>query len=60
MMENKYSTLIDQTFNFPQEGFHTVEDELYFNEHHQTVWHSTQNHVFTKDQRPDPESQKAL
>jgi arginine decarboxylase len=32
MMENKYSTLIDQTFNFPQEGFHTVEDELYFNE----------------------------
>ncbi|MFI5151050.1 MAG: arginine decarboxylase [Bacteroidia bacterium] len=31
-MENKYSNLIDQTFNFPQEGFRTVDDELYFNE----------------------------
>ncbi|HXC04703.1 MAG TPA: arginine decarboxylase [Bacteroidia bacterium] len=31
-MENKYANLIDQTFNFPQEGFRTVDDELYFNE----------------------------
>jgi arginine decarboxylase len=29
-MKVKYSDLIDQTFHFPQEGFHTVDNELYF------------------------------
>ncbi|MCG9911892.1 MAG: arginine decarboxylase [Flavobacteriales bacterium] len=29
-MKIKYSDLIDQTFHFPQEGFHTVDNELYF------------------------------
>jgi arginine decarboxylase len=31
-MENKYQNLIEQTFNFPQEGFHVQDDELYFND----------------------------
>ncbi len=31
-MNNKYTTLINQTFNFPQEGFDVVDDELYFND----------------------------
>ncbi|MEO6302232.1 MAG: arginine decarboxylase, partial [Bacteroidia bacterium] len=30
-MNNQYSTLINQTFNFPQEGFDVVDDELQFN-----------------------------
>src|SRR3954462_14150906 len=29
-MENKYRDLIQQTFDFPQEGFNVVEDELHF------------------------------
>ena len=29
-MENSYQDLIEQTFNFPQEGFHVIENELYF------------------------------
>ena len=31
-MENKYSDLINQTFNFPQEGFDVHDNELYFND----------------------------
>lgn len=31
-MENKYRDLIKQTFDFPQEGFDVVDDELYFND----------------------------
>jgi arginine decarboxylase len=31
-MDNLYSTLINQTFNFPQEGFDVKDDELYFND----------------------------
>jgi arginine decarboxylase len=31
-MNNQYSTLINQTFNFPQEGFDVIDDELYFND----------------------------
>ena len=31
-MDNLYSTLIHQTFNFPQEGFDVKDDELYFND----------------------------
>src|SRR6187549_2661257 len=31
-MNNQYATLINQTFNFPQEGFDVVDDELYFND----------------------------
>lgn len=31
-MKIKYSDLIDQTFHFPQEGFHTVDNELYFHD----------------------------
>lgn len=31
-MENKYIDLIEQTFNFPQEGFKVIDDELYFND----------------------------
>lgn len=31
-MDNLYSTLINQTFNFPQEGFEVKEEELYFND----------------------------
>ncbi|MBK9285132.1 MAG: arginine decarboxylase [Sphingobacteriaceae bacterium] len=31
-MNNLYSNLITQTFNFPQEDFHVVDDELYFND----------------------------
>ena len=31
-MNNQYSTLINQTFNFPQEGFDVVDNELYFND----------------------------
>lgn len=31
-MENKYQNLIEQTFNFPQEGFHVQDDELFFND----------------------------
>jgi len=30
-MKNKYIDLIEQTFDFPQEEFKVVEDELYFN-----------------------------
>ena len=29
-MKNKYSELIDQTFEFPQDEFHTEDNELYF------------------------------
>ncbi len=29
-MENTYQNLIEQTFNFPQEGFNVVDNELYF------------------------------
>jgi arginine decarboxylase len=31
-MDNLYSTLIHQTFNFPQEGFDVKDNELYFND----------------------------
>jgi arginine decarboxylase len=31
-MNNQYSTLINQTFNFPQDGFDVVDNELYFND----------------------------
>lgn len=31
-MNNQYSTLINQTFNFPQEGFDVIDNELYFND----------------------------
>lgn len=31
-MENSYQNLIEQTFNFPQEGFHVADNELYFND----------------------------
>src|ERR1700685_467604 len=31
-MENTYGDLIKQTFNFPQEGFHVEDNELYFHE----------------------------
>jgi arginine decarboxylase len=31
-MDNLYSTLIHQTFNFPQEGFEVKDNELYFND----------------------------
>lgn len=31
-MQTKYSDLIHQTFDFPQEPFKVVDDELYFNE----------------------------
>lgn len=31
-MDNKYSDLIHQTFNFPQEGFSVHDNELYFND----------------------------
>jgi len=31
-VENTYSNLIHQTFNFPQEGFEVKDDELYFND----------------------------
>jgi arginine decarboxylase len=31
-MENTYQNLIEQTFNFPQEGFHVTDNELYFND----------------------------
>ncbi|MCC6690513.1 MAG: arginine decarboxylase, partial [Bacteroidia bacterium] len=31
-MKNKYSDLIHQTFNFPQEGFSVVDDQLLFND----------------------------
>jgi arginine decarboxylase len=30
--ENTYQKLIEQTFNFPQEGFHIADNELYFND----------------------------
>ncbi len=30
-MDNTYSNLINQTFNFPQEGFEVIDEELYFN-----------------------------
>lgn len=30
-MDNLYSTLIHQTFNFPQEDFEVIDNELYFN-----------------------------
>lgn len=31
-MKNTYQDLIEQTFNFPQEGFRIVENELYFHD----------------------------
>jgi arginine decarboxylase len=31
-MDNLYATLINQTFNFPQESFDVKDDELYFND----------------------------
>lgn len=31
-MDNTYSNLINQTFNFPQEGFEVQDEELYFND----------------------------
>lgn len=31
-MNNQYSTLINQTFNFPQDGFDVIDNELYFND----------------------------
>src|ERR1051326_6661017 len=31
-MENRYSELINQTFNFPQEGFDVVDNHLNFND----------------------------
>lgn len=31
-MENTYKDLIEQTFNFPQEGFHVIDNELHFND----------------------------
>jgi len=31
-MNNSYSNLINQTFNFPQEGFEVKDNELYFND----------------------------
>jgi arginine decarboxylase len=31
-MDNLYSTLIHQTFNFPQDGFEVKDNELYFND----------------------------
>jgi arginine decarboxylase len=31
-MENTYQNLIEQTFNFPQEGFHVTDNELHFND----------------------------
>lgn len=30
--ENTYAQLIDQTFEFPQDGFHVIDDELYFHD----------------------------
>ena len=30
-MDNTYSNLINQTFNFPQDGFEVIDEELYFN-----------------------------
>ncbi|MFN6038048.1 MAG: arginine decarboxylase [Bacteroidota bacterium] len=32
MKANSYQNLIEQTFNFPQEGFEVKDNELYFNE----------------------------
>jgi arginine decarboxylase len=32
IMDNIYSTLINQTFNFPQESFEVIDDELHFND----------------------------
>jgi arginine decarboxylase len=31
-MDDKYRDLIEQTFDFPQEGFNVIDDELYFND----------------------------
>ncbi len=31
-MDNRYIDLINQTFNFPQEGFNVVDNELHFND----------------------------
>lgn len=31
-MDNKYRDLIEQTFDFPQEGFNVIDDELYFHD----------------------------
>ena len=31
-MENKYIDLIEQTFDFPQESFEVIDNELYFND----------------------------
>lgn len=31
-MDNTYSDLIHQTFNFPQDGFSVIDNELYFND----------------------------
>lgn len=32
LMENTYQNLIEQTFNFPQEGFHVTDNALHFND----------------------------
>ena len=32
MKANSYQNLIEQTFNFPQEGFEVKDNELYFND----------------------------
>ncbi len=31
-MDNRYNDLINQTFNFPQEGFNVIDNELHFND----------------------------
>ena len=31
-MDNRYSDLINQTFNFPQDGFNVIDNELHFND----------------------------
>ncbi|MES2592016.1 MAG: arginine decarboxylase [Bacteroidota bacterium] len=31
-MDNKYQDLIEQTFDFPQEGFEVIDNELHFND----------------------------
>lgn len=31
-MKNKYHNLISQTFDFPQEGFNVIDNQLYFHD----------------------------
>ena len=31
-MKNRYIDLIEQTFEFPQEGFEVIDNQLHFNE----------------------------